>query len=532
MKEIMNQKEIIAAIDIGTNSFHIVIAEINQDETVTIIARNREIVRLGDSGDEMKFITKEAMERGVEAMKKFAELAKIHNPKIRAIATSAVREANNGKEFIDLVRQETGIEIEIISGTEEGRLVYLGILHNIHIFDEHSLVIDIGGGSTETVIGFQGNLLFVNSEKLGAIRLTKRFFDSEINSENIKKCRQYIAGKLISVLEMISNFRIDSIVGTAGTIETIAFMAYLKKNKEISDFTFNNNGFTVSINGMLEIIAQIVDAKTPEAIIDLNGMDKKRADIILAGALIIEFILKYLKNNLGIKKILFSPYGLREGVLYDTVFQNNTSAEATKLPDLRRKTILNLAKKFNVNFAHSKQVESFSLKIFDALNKILFDFDEYERELLSYSAVLHDIGYFISHNAHHKHSLYIIENNNLPGFTNNDANLIANISRYHRKSHPNKTHEEFAVLSDKKKFTVRVLAGILRIAEGLDRRNKQFVKDIEINFDHLENILELKVIPTVANLALDIELWGANRRKLLLEMTLKINVKILTVISD
>jgi len=522
----MENKEIIAAIDIGTNSFHIIIAEVKSDGMISVIAQNREVVRLGETGEEMKYLSKEAMGRGISTIKDFAELAKIHNPKIRAIATSAVREAYNGKDFIDLVKKETGIDVEIISGTEEGRLTYLGVLYGVPIFEKQTLVIDIGGGSTETVIGFQGNLLFENSEKLGAIRLTKRFFHSEVNAETIKKCRQYIAGKLTAIFAMINNFQLEEIVGTAGTIETVAFMAYLEKNKTMPEITSGSNGFAISVNRMLKIIDKIVAAKTPQAISELHGMDKKRADIILAGALLFEFILIYLKNILGFKKILFSPSGLREGVLYDTILKNDTSNEIVKLPELRKNTIHNLAKKFNINFAHAKHTEILSLKIFDAINKVLFNFVDNEREMLAYAAILHDIGYHISYKLHHKHSLYIIRNSDLPGFTNDDANLIANIARYHRKSHPNKTHEEYAILSDKKKYIVKVLAGILRIAEGLDRRQKQFVKDITVNFDSATNILDIKIIPTAEDFPIDIELWGANRRKLLLEDILKIKVVI------
>ena len=500
----MTNKDIIAAIDIGTNSFHIVIAKTNPDGTISLISHTKEVVRLGESGDEMKHLSKEAMERGLSAMKHFAEYVKIHNPQIRAIATCAVREAINGKEFIDLIKQETGIEIEIVSGSEEGRLAYLGVLYGIPIIDKRALIIDIGGGSTETVVGFQGNILFSNSEKLGAIRLTKRFFHTEINAKTIEECRKYIAGKLTPIFTLIKNFNLEEVIGTAGTIETIAFMANLKKNKDLTEVTISNNGFSVSINGMLEIIDKIVAAKTPQAINELNGMDKKRADIILAGALIIEFILLFLRNNFGIKKILFSPYGLREGILYDTAVKNTSLCTVAKLRDLRRNTIDNLAKKLNINYAHAKQVEIISLKIFDLMNQILFEFGDDEREMLAYAALLHDIGYFISHDLHHKHSFYLIKNSDLPGFTNDDANLIANIARYHRKSHPKKIHNEYTILSDSKKYIVKVLAGILRIAEGLDRRQNQFVKDVAVDFDKASNDLNIRLVSAEQDSSIDI----------------------------
>jgi exopolyphosphatase / guanosine-5'-triphosphate,3'-diphosphate pyrophosphatase len=521
--------EKIAAIDIGTNSIHIVVVDVNSKGLVTVISRTKEMVRLGEknleniSDGEMKSLSTEAMQRGIDTLKRFALLANNHNAKIRAIATSAVREAENNIEFIDMVKEKTGIDIEIVSGVEEGRLAYLGVLYGVPIFEKKTLVIDIGGGSTETVIGKQGDILYSNSEKIGTIRLTQNFFSKEITSVTITKCRQYIAGKLAHVFNAIDIHGLDEVVGTAGTIETIAFMAYLKKNKEIPEVV---NGLSISINGMLEIIEKIVNAATPQAISKLNGMDVKRADIILAGALIIEYILQNLQKNLGVKKILFSAYGLREGILYDTIQKNDIFHRFSKQSELRKNTIENLAKKFNVVMNHSKHVQMISLKIFDALQDKLPDFGSYEKELLSYSALLHDIGYFISHDLHHKHSLYLIENSDLPGFTNDEAKLMANIARYHRKSHPKKSHSNYAVLSEKKKYIVKVLAGILSIAEGIDRRQSQLVKDIITNYDFSTNTLSIQLIPADKNIIPEIEHWGASMRYLLLSETLKIEIDI------
>jgi len=301
-------------------------------------------------------------------------------------------------------------------------------------------------------------------------------------------------------------------------------MAYLKKNKGLPEVV---NGLSISINGMLEIIEKIVDAATPQAISKLNGMDEKRADIILAGALIVEYILKTIQKDLGIKKMLFSAYGLREGILYDTIQKYEIFTQFSKQSELRKNTIENLAKKFNVVMEHANHVRMTSLKIFDALQHKLIDFGNYEKELLSYSALLHDIGYFISHDLHHKHSQYLIENSDLPGFTNDEAKLIANIARYHRKSHPKKSHINYAVLSDKKKHIVKVLAGILSIAEGIDRRQSQLVKDIVAQFDFTSNTLSIKLIPKYDDVVPEIEHWGASMRCSLLSETLKIEINIL-----
>lgn len=516
------KKEIIAAIDIGTNSFHMVIVEINDDGMITVISRTKEMVRLGEGGDEMKYLTVEAIDRGINAIKHFVKFASMYNPKFRAIATSAVREATNGEEFINKARQETGIEIEVVSGTEEGRLTYLGVMHGVPIFDKRTLVADIGGGSTETIIGYKGEILYSNSEKLGAIRLTQRFFKNEITQGKINECRQYVAGKFAPIFSAMYSVNFNEIVCTAGTFETIVRMATLKKNKEIYE---SPNGIVVSANSMLEAIDSIVEAGSPQAISKLEGMETKRADIMLAGAIIAEYIIK----NCQIKKIMFSPYALREGILYDTAQKYGIKDKFSQLSELRKNTICNIAKKFNTDIEHSKKVTEFALDILEALK--LPDFNEYEKEMLEYAAILHDVGYFISHDLHHKHTLYLIENSDLPGFTNNEAKLIANIARYHRKSHPKKAHQEYAVLPDKGRYTVKVLSGILRIAEGLDRRHKQYVKKLIVEFNEKTNVLQIKLVPIDEKIIPDIEIWGAERRTMLLEEILKIKIEI-SCISD
>ncbi len=508
----------IADIDIGTNSIHLVVVEVNKDGLISVISRNREMVRLGygSNGDEMKHLDNQAIERGVDTLIAFSKIAKNYNAKIRAVATSAVREARNANVFIDLVREKTGIEIEIISGTEEGRLTYLGVSYCIPISEKQTMIVDIGGGSTETVIGFGDNVIFSNSEKIGTIRLMQRFFSENTSKENIAKCREYVQGKLAPIMKEMQETGFQNLVGTAGTFENIAKIAFTKTGKELPDAI---NGFSVSASSMLKIINDIIQRATPSEIKKIDGIEEKRADIILAGAIILEYILL----NCTLKKVIFSPYALREGVIYDTVKKLGIVDKIHGIKDLRANTIYNLAKKFNVNMPHAEHVKYSSLKILSALK--ISGFGEYEAEILSYAAILHDIGYYISHDQHHKHSLYLIENSDLPGFTNDEASLIANIARYHRKSHPKKSHEEFMALSDKKKFIIKVLSGILRLAEGIDRRQRQLVESVEPIF--MNNFLTIILHSKDQEHLPDIELWGANRRKILLSETLSIPIEII-----
>lgn len=510
---------LIAAIDVGTNSFHMVIASVNKRGMMTIKGREKVMVRLGSSGGDMKWIQPDALIRGVEALKVFAALAKTENAKIRAVATSATREANNQKEFLDLVKTETGIEIQVISGPEEGRLTFLGVMHALPIKNQKALVIDIGGGSTETTVGHKGEVKYVQSVKLGAIRLTKQFFDKDnVTQEDIDACRNFIKGNWAPTIKRVLETGFETVIGTAGTIQNLAIMALASKNIPIPEII---NGLAVTREDLLEVINKIIAAKSTAEREMLPGIDPKRADIILAGALIVEFAI----INLNIQKLLISIYGLREGIVFDTVIKNQAIQEFHNMSHLRYETVHNLCKVYGVDLVHAEHVKIIALQIFDELQG-LHNLNWSERELLEAASLLHDVGYHISHDQHHKHSYYLIEHSVMPGFTNSESAIIANIARYHRKSHPKKKHDNFSPLQPDQQRIVRILAGILRIAEGIDRRQIQAVKSVKAQFN--KNSINMSLYQNTANIYPDIELWGAMRRKTLLEETFSriVNIQI------
>lgn len=517
MSQLDAKPPVIAAIDVGTNSFHMVIASVDSKGMLNIITRDKEMVRLGESGFDMKYLTEEAVQRGVEAMNTFAKIAASEKAMIRAVATSAVREALNRNLFLDKVKETSGVDIEVVSGAEEGRLIYIGSLHALPIYPKKALVIDIGGGSTETIIGYKGDIQFVHSEKLGAIRVTSRFFDNGIsNKESIRKCREYIKGYWSPVLKAVETEGFEIVVGTSGTITTLASMALAAKNEPIPDVL---NGLIIDAGDILDVIENIIQAGTPKQRALLPGMDPKRADIIIGGAMILEYAIL----RLNIKKFLISPYAMREGIVFDTMQKMKEINEYKHLTHLRFETINNLCQRYSVEPLHSQHVKNTSLKIFDALAEF-HKLGNLERELLEAAALLHDCGYHISHDQHHKHSYYLITHSDMPGFTNDEAEIIGNIARYHRKSHPKKKHIEFSSLHLIKQTQVRILSGILRLAEGIDRRRQQYVSDVK--FDIQGNNISLELTARDLNNLPDIEIWGVNRRKGLLEEALGININV------
>lgn len=506
--------QIISAIDVGTNSFHMVTASVDDNGLLNIISRDKEIVRLGSSSGDMSYLQRDAIKRAVTTLRAFNKLALNENSQVRAVATSAVREAKNKDEFIDLVKRETGVELEVVSGVEEARLISLGVIHALPILSEKALIIDIGGGSTETIITEQGDMLHLQSNKLGAIRLTKKYFDGVPSTEeSIAKCKKFIKGEWAQTLDKIEGVGFTTTVGTSGTMTTLISMAYLRKHEELPTVP---NGLTVKAKQVLKVIRDIKKASTPEKILLLNGMDSTRADIITAGALIVEVAIE----ELGIKNFVISNYSLREGVVFDTVEKMQNLKQYHQLTKLRYKTVTGLAAKYGADMKHAEHIRKLCNKMFDQLEP-LHGKGYYERELLEAASYLHDVGFHISHDKHHKHSFYLIKNSIMTGFTNDEAELIANIARYHRKSHPNRSHNSYNMLSTKKQEVVWLLAGILRIAEGLDRRQIQNVEDVELSYD--ENKLKIKIIENGSETP-DIEVWGADRRKAMLEEALNLEI--------
>ncbi len=506
---------VIAAIDLGTNSFHLVVTAIASKGTLKVFTTEKEMVRLGTGSGDMKELNVVAIERGVNCMVRFSELAKSRNADVVAVATSAVREASNRNEFLKKVKDKSGIDVQVISGYEEGRLIYIGVIHALPVLNKKTLIIDIGGGSTETVVGLNGEMQYVNSAKLGAIRLTKRFnLDSNPTKENIKACREYIHGEWAPTIKRLGECKVKTVVGTSGTILSLAVMAMSNNEEEIPDVL---NGITVSRKNLQKVINKIAKAKSVKERLMLPKIDSNRADIILGGALILEYILKAL----NIKKIHISTYALREGLVFDYERRLKSEKKCQHLDRLRFDSVQSSAIQFGVDLKHSEHVMRTSLTLFDDLAK-LHKLGNKERELLEAAAILHDVGYHISHDMHHKHSYYILKNCLLPGFTNNEKELIANIARYHRKSHPKKKHENFAALTPNKQKIVKILSSFLRIAEGIDRRRLQNVVSVR---GVLEGDTYNVYMKSKSNdISIDVEIWGAIRRKPLLEETLGLNV--------
>jgi exopolyphosphatase/guanosine-5'-triphosphate,3'-diphosphate pyrophosphatase len=510
----------LAAIDLGTNSFHLVIADTKADGTFTVVESEKEMVRLGESGNDMKQLTPEAIERGIEALRRFRAIIAARGAEtIKVVGTSALREAENRDELIKRARAEAGIEVEVISGFEEARLIYLGALQAVSAYDSQSLVIDIGGGSAEFVVGLRGEVKYVNSLKLGAIRLTRKFKLSENpTSKQVIECRKLIAGELALPSRSIRQLGYTTAIGCSGTIESVAAMvSAMREGPTASSDRLNN--FSFDHHEVQAVVQRLLEAGTIEQRKKIAGLDEKRADIILGGALVLQESMRLL----DITSITISSFALREGVIYDEIQRHHLPSgkkakleHTEKVKSVREASIWKLAERTNFERAHSEQVAKLAVDLFDQ-TKRLHGLGANERDYLYYAALLHDIGYYISHSEHHKHSYYLIRHAELLGFTNEEIEIIANVARYHRKSHPKLKHAGFAqLMTDEHRETVRMLSALLRIADGLDRGHLSFVKALEVKIG--KQGVSLALTPQrSAPRDLELEIWGADRKKMLFE---------------
>jgi len=513
---------ILAAIDIGTNSFHLIVVKTDSKGPFRILTREKEVVRLGKSSKDMKYISPDASYRAVNALKRFKLICDNFKADVRAVATSAVREALNGKDFISEIFHKTGIKIEVVSGYEEARLIYLGVLQALPVFKKKILLIDIGGGSTEMLIGEKGEVIYANSTKIGAVRLTERFFpDKKFTHDAVEEAKLYAKSALYPVIRRVKEHSYESVVGTSGTITALGSMVYSLNKPDSEDESYLNN-FVFNRESLNIVVKKITRCQNIRQIEELKGIDSQRTDIITAGTIILEQIF----NELEINKIAISNYALREGIILDTIDKNSGHKNLGAITDIRYKSVINLASQCSSDMKHAQQTLKIAVKIFDFISNHYPDYElsNTDKEYLEAASLLHDIGHSISHSQHHRHSYYLICNSDLLGYNNEELDIIANIARYHRKSHPKLKHENFAKLSTINKDKVRKLAGILRVADGLDRGHSSTVSDI--NFEKNGNEINMFLKPENSS-DLTLEIWGANMRKELFEESFNLKINIL-----
>jgi exopolyphosphatase/guanosine-5'-triphosphate,3'-diphosphate pyrophosphatase len=505
-----------AAIDIGTNSIHMVVARVDPNGGIEVLTREKESVRLGHGSGEMRSLEPDAIDRGIAALTRMRRVADVYGARIRAVATSAVREAANKDQFLTRARDEAGIDVEVIAGVEEARLIHLGVLQSVPVFDRRHLVVDIGGGSTEFVIGKAGQRMLTRSVKLGAIRVTDRFFPGGlVRVRSVREAQAYLRAYLAPLVHEVEEWGFDVAVGSSGTITSIAAMAEHRKGRDPARGV-NNVSFDVDDLGA--IVDTVLSARTSAERAMIPGLDPKRADIITGGAVLLEQIF----GELDITEMIASEAALREGVLLDSIRPATTDA-FHHLSDIRRQGVQRVLAQYERDRAHVEHSTDLALALFDGTRR-LHGLGHDARDLLEAGGVLHNIGLFVSHSAHHKHSSYLIRNTDqLVGFTQRELEIMALLARYHRKSTPTVRHPELAALTVEDQQLVRVLAGLLRVGIALDRSHTGGITSVRCT----TSAGRIRVAATVRpGHDPTLELYTAEQRKDLLAATLECAVEL------
>jgi exopolyphosphatase/guanosine-5'-triphosphate,3'-diphosphate pyrophosphatase len=524
----------IAAIDIGSNSIHLVIVRAVKGQHPEIIDREKEMVRLGAGTLREHLLSKEKIQSALATLRRYKQMAEAnHVNLVIATATSAVRESRNADEFIEAVRKDVGLDVQLLPGVEEARLIALAVSEVTDFNSRRALIVDIGGGSTEFIITGGSEPEFLFSVRIGAVRLAEKFITTDpISEQERERLVTGIRSDLTHAVWEIKNRGYDFVVGTSGTILNMVSAAVLAEHPQRGE--------------ALAEIEPFGETVTPDQITRLNrrlarmnerqrgrvpGLEKDRADIIIAGGLLLECIL----SEVGAREITSCDWSLREGVILNYLRSRQLSStnlgdpSSVGLPgstesldvggddsqlDVRARSVLSVARRYDYDVPHSHHVALLATRIFDDTHD-LHGMGETERRLLEYAALLHDIGYHIAHNNHHRHGLYLIKNAEMPGFTGNEIALIATAVRYHRGSLPKKgmdarsrrEHEDYFGLERSQRSKLLKLAAILQIADGLDRSHGQLVSGVRCELAGNRVTFYLECYGDC-----DLEMWSAERK--------------------
>jgi exopolyphosphatase/guanosine-5'-triphosphate,3'-diphosphate pyrophosphatase len=504
----------LAAIDIGSNSVRLLVAEALRGGTYRILDEEREPTRLGRSVSEKGQLDDESMERTITALRTFKEIAAGYQAtSLRTIATCAVREARNGPEFCRRVREQVGLEVEVISGDREARLAFSSVQNAFDLAGKNVIVADIGGGSTEVVFA-TGNLIeSIFSTPLGAVRLTEQF---ALGEGAVAETFQRDIGRMEEEIALCLKKRTTRplfaphfLVGCGGTFTTLAeLMMAAKKEVDIPVA-----GYKVSHAEVRHLLDRLL--KMPlRSRRSMAGMTPDRADIILAGLSIIDALMKRFRVN----TLMIHTRGVRDGLVREMI--DDAVGTTVDDPAHRDAAIERLAAACSGELEHGRTVALLAGRIFDQLAAPL-ELVAGDRLLLECAARLQDVGYVINYDQHHKHSYHLIRNSRLPGIRAHDLELIANVARYHRGAHPKRKHENLARLTPEDQSRVQRMAAILRLAGGLDRSRSQQVRDVRVQSEH-----DRVFIDVVADQEPLVDIWGAERRTDLFEKVFNLPITI------
>jgi exopolyphosphatase/guanosine-5'-triphosphate,3'-diphosphate pyrophosphatase len=488
----------IAAIDIGTNSVRSVIVDVPVGGPRVLLDDEKAYTRLGRGLLQTGLLSRESIDDTIEAMRRMLDIAEqFEVSHMRAVATAAVRDAENGSELIDLARERLGVEIEVISPEEEGRLAFLSAVESADL-EGRSAVIDIGGGSVEVVRSTGREIEFITSLPLGAVLLSERYHTEDpMPRRDYRRLTKYVRGVLEEALGDDPD-PVATLVGSGGTINAVAAMISASAGNNLPTL----HGYETTRADVIHLLARLARSTAVERRA-IKGLPEQRADIIVAGTLVIDELMRLLGANV----LRVNTRGIREGVVVDTIARERGSSERPERMDAARA----FGQRCHCDFKHAEHVRMLAMSLFDGVADPL-GLPRSHAYLLEAAALVHDVGYLIGYERHHKHSYHLITYSELPGFSRRDLQIIAGIARYHRGALPKTRHEALLDLSaDDRELVVR-LGALLRIADGLDRSRAQRIASISVKAEPHRVVVHVE-----GRAPLDVEVHGACRKSDLFE---------------
>jgi exopolyphosphatase/guanosine-5'-triphosphate,3'-diphosphate pyrophosphatase len=507
---------VVAFIDLGTNSVRLLVVRLNPNCSFTVISQEKEVVRLGENAFIDHTLRREAMDRAVHVCSKFADLSRTYGAdEIIAVATSAARESTNQDVLVERMRDEAGLELGIISGKEEARLIYQGVSSGIDLGARTALFIDIGGGSTEVIVGDQDGYSFLDSMKLGAIRMTAMFLPPDhkgpVEEAVYGKMMRHARSEMVHAVKAVAKNKFDLAVGSSGTIMNLA---------ETASRAYGGRPGTLKLAHLRKLTAMLRPMTLEQRKL-VPGINPERADIILGGAAILEALMGELK----IEELGISDRGALNGLLVDYLsgIEGYPHAEGMSVRDT---SVLQLGRSCNIDEGHARTVARLAIELYDSAQAIgLHSLGKKERELLKHAAFLHDVGDFISFNNHHAHSYYIVRNADLLGFEGRELATMANLVRYHRKRPPRRKDPGMEELDEKTQQKVIIMSAFLRLAETLDRSHANLVTSAQFRRGSKGAV----VLEVTADADVSLEIWGVENNarafKQAFDRELRIEVK-------
>jgi exopolyphosphatase/guanosine-5'-triphosphate,3'-diphosphate pyrophosphatase len=487
----------IAAIDIGSNSIRQLVADVSADGTIAVVDEMKAAPRLGAGVDATGELSEVAMSRAIEALISMATLARqLGARRIEVVATSAVRDARNAEFFIARAQRETGLRIRVLAGDEEARLGFRSAVAHFEIGQGRAAVVDIGGGSLEVALSADGILDQLVSLPLGAVRMTEHYFDDDVTPRKLRRLRRHVREELRGVA--VREWRGTRVIGSGGTFTNLGGIVLARQGMAVARTV---HGTTVS-RGELEHVLDMLAGMSLEERKHVPGLNEARADIIVAGLAVAAELLA----RLDARELLVSRYGIREGLLLETA---RIAPVAADPGEARERTVRDFAEHCHVEWPHSGHVRQLALRLFDAIGARL-GCDPEDRRTLADAALLHDAGYHISYDRHHKHSYHLIMHAELLGLEPSEQVVIANVARYHRGAHPRKKHRNYGALDKSVRKRILRLAAILRVADGFDRGHVGAVRDLKIRWT--KRAIRITPVPTRPEHPMRLEALGAQHK--------------------